>query len=426
MSYLTAGEPSLKLLKTTGHENEQAEYQKLIGQTNSTEDEIPSFWHKNIPDNLEKSHCQMMGQQAAEHILNKVPDDEELEEIFHYFSFKNSQIIKYDENRFKKIIKDVNFFLISEKTVKLFVSYNRYFNFGLFREYIKLLCKLFIYLSRIVRYSTNEGLLLDDNNYMKFVEEFLDDISSFKFIKYNNITQFYLQYFCVIIQICFDPYQTNSYNPFQMVCSSDFISFFNIEEETGKDNIFSYESFLDIYNQFYKLSKEGLITKSKLKNYQNHKLTDAFIERVFEVSSKYGDEKGIDFFGFLMFHLNFDLLIKHPNSGVYLFRLFDIDGDGVVSPFDLSFFFKDCMRESRINQVIDFDNFVKEMFDRLNANLSGFTIEQFCKSPERIYVTYLLADYSNFVKGFIEEEEDDDHQDDDSFDSDYDDYDDYE
>jgi Ca2+-binding EF-hand superfamily protein len=73
------------------------------------------------------------------------------------------------------------------------------------------------------------------------------------------------------------------------------------------------------------------------------------------------------------------IVLKHPVSLAFFFRLMDVDGDGALSRTDLHFFYRELAPAYNNFLCADdamplFDDFCDQFFDMVGPNLKGGSV----------------------------------------------------
>jgi serine/threonine-protein phosphatase 2A regulatory subunit B'' len=126
----------------------------------------------------------------------------------------------------------------------------------------------------------------------------------------------------------------------------------HVDEETDINRVveyFSYEHFYVLYCKFFELDvdKDSKLTRADLVRYGEHSLSDAIVDRIFQVGTKvFSDgqvggfeESGMSYPDFIFFMLS----EEDKSSEValrYWFSCCDLDGDGALSPEEMRHFYK--------------------------------------------------------------------------------------
>ncbi|EAY10254.1 EF hand family protein [Trichomonas vaginalis G3] len=176
--------------------------------------------------------------------------------------------------------------------------------------------------------------------------------------------------------------------------SNTFSAFVNMDI-IPTPGIFSIKSTTSIYNTYVNQNsnEEGLIGKQNLKEIFDFKFSDAFLDRLFEILPTF--EGKLDFCAFL----NFVIPLKNMQSkqGIgFFFKLVDIDGDGYVSNYDISYFYKSLVDETGFTEI-NFDRFCSEILDTISAGGKGVTINHLMKMGASTFFLKLID-----IKTFME------------------------
>lgn len=126
-----------------------------------------------------------------------------------------------------------------------------------------------------------------------------------------------------------------------------------LEEEDDINQImafFSYEHFYVIYCKFWELDRDHdlLINQADLARHSDHALSTRIIERIFsgcvtrvENSKNTGiEEVKMSYTDFVWFLLSEEDK-RSPTAIEYWFRCMDLDGDGVLSMYELEYFYEE-------------------------------------------------------------------------------------
>jgi serine/threonine-protein phosphatase 2A regulatory subunit B'' len=125
---------------------------------------------------------------------------------------------------------------------------------------------------------------------------------------------------------------------------------------------YSYENFYVVYCKFWELDTDHdmIISREDMRQHSNGAITDAIIDRVFsgavmrtppELRTTKGKgpcrdqpTETIGFEDFVCFLLAEEDK-KHPTSQEYWFRILDMDGDGVISLYEMEYFYREIERK---------------------------------------------------------------------------------
>jgi len=135
-----------------------------------------------------------------------------------------------------------------------------------------------------------------------------------------------------------------------------------------------------------------LIDKTDLRGHADHALSGRIIERIFSgtvlrgwdmTSSVRAPSDKMTYSDFVWFLLSEEDK-KTATAIEYWFRCLDLDGDGVLSPFELQYFC--CEQETRIEAIgiepLDFANVYCQVVDMLQCPSTGIRLKDFKKNPQ--------------------------------------------
>uniref|UniRef100_A0A1I8NZS2 EF-hand domain-containing protein n=1 Tax=Stomoxys calcitrans TaxID=35570 RepID=A0A1I8NZS2_STOCA len=151
-----------------------------------------------------------------------------------------------------------------------------------------------------------------------------------------------------------------------------------LEEEDDINQImafFSYEHFYVIYCKFWELDKDHdlLINQDDLARHSDHALSTRIVERIFsgcvtrsDNKKTPEDEPKMSYTDFVWFLLSEEDK-RTPTAIEYWFRCMDIDGDGVLSMYELEYFYEEQQQrmESIGIESLPFEDCLCQMLDMI-------------------------------------------------------------
>ncbi|CAF3365311.1 unnamed protein product [Rotaria sp. Silwood1] len=154
---------------------------------------------------------------------------------------------------------------------------------------------------------------------------------------------------------------------------SNFLSTLDrIEEEEDINRIhdyFSYEHFYVIYCKFWELDSDHdlLISRDDLAKHNNGAISNKMIDRIFSgaISNSQNMREGkMSYYEFVWFLISEEDK-RSPTSIEYWFRCMDLDGDGVLSMFELDYFYQEQVHKMEIYGIeyMPFEDCICQMLD---------------------------------------------------------------
>ncbi|KFB53384.1 hypothetical protein ZHAS_00021697 [Anopheles sinensis] len=163
-----------------------------------------------------------------------------------------------------------------------------------------------------------------------------------------------------------------------------------LEEEEDINQImayFSYEHFYVIYCKFWELDRDHdlYIDQQDLARHNDHALSSRMIERIFSGCVTRSPRRGnnnpmiqgpngpkmsyTDFVWFLLAEED----KSHPTAIEYWFRCMDVDGDGVLSMYELEYFYEEQQHrmESLGIETLPFEDCLCQMLDMIKCSTPG-------------------------------------------------------
>uniref|UniRef100_A0A0X3P8T3 EF-hand domain-containing protein n=2 Tax=Schistocephalus solidus TaxID=70667 RepID=A0A0X3P8T3_SCHSO len=108
---------------------------------------------------------------------------------------------------------------------------------------------------------------------------------------------------------------------------------------------FSYEHFYVIYCKFWEIDTDHdlIITKADLLRHNNYAISERMIDRIFSGAVTRGDsfKEGTMTYSEFVWFLLAEEDKRHPRSIEYWFRCMDLDGDGLLSLYELEYFYSE-------------------------------------------------------------------------------------
>jgi len=162
-------------------------------------------------------------------------------------------------------------------------------------------------------------------------------------------------------------------------------------------DFFSYEHFYVIYCKFWELDKDHdlFIDREDLSRHNEHALSTRMIERIFSgavtrgSAQKEGRMSYTEFVWFLLAEED-----KRHNTAIeYWFRCMDLDGDGVISMYELEYFYEEQLQrmEQLGIETLPFDDCLCQMLDMIRpSNTNRITLQDLkrCKMTPVFFDTF--------------------------------------
>ncbi|KAG0175252.1 Serine/threonine-protein phosphatase 2A regulatory subunit B'' subunit alpha [Apophysomyces sp. BC1015] len=180
-----------------------------------------------------------------------------------------------------------------------------------------------------------------------------------------------------------------------------------VDLNTTQD-FFSYKHFYVFYCKFWTLdtNHDLSLSEADLAQYNQGSLSARIIERVMEhgripAFSKHNEKNSsISYLDYIWFLLS-EVDKSTPMAIEYWFRCMDLDGDGVLSSYELSAFWQDQERRQlsyglTYEECIRFDDIMRQLNDLVQPRIPGlFRLQDLKRQPfvaERFFDTFLSFD----------------------------------
>jgi len=200
---------------------------------------------------------------------------------------------------------------------------------------------------------------------------------------------------------------------------SDLLKVCHLVDEEKDINVinryFSYEHFYVLYCKFWELDcdHDFSLSKDDLMRHGGHALTRVIVDRVFTVlatinvheQDKKDNDKDKNLIGyeeFIFFFLSEEDK-TNPTSLRFWFRCIDIDGDGVIRPWELRYFYDHQLvrMQSYSHEVVPFADIMCQMHDCLVPNTEGAIVLSDFLHPHRIKISGMLFNVLFNLNKFI-------------------------
>ncbi|CAF1172308.1 unnamed protein product [Adineta steineri] len=213
-------------------------------------------------------------------------------------------------------------------------------------------------------------LTLDDWDYL--VQDIIDTHPGLKFLR--EAKEFHSRYIKTVVARVY--YNCNRSWTMKLTVQelrrSNFLQTFDrLEQEDDINRIhdyFSYEHFYVIYCKFWELDADHdlYISRDDLAKHCNGAISNKMIDRIFSgaVSSSNMKEGKMSYSEFVWFLISEEDK-RSPTSIEYWFRCMDIDGDGILSMFELDYFYQEQVHKMEIYGIeyMPFEDCICQMLD---------------------------------------------------------------
>ncbi|KAK1169678.1 serine/threonine-protein phosphatase 2A regulatory subunit B'' subunit beta-like isoform X1 [Acipenser oxyrinchus oxyrinchus] len=223
---------------------------------------------------------------------------------------------------------------------------------------------------------------LEQEDLIPFLQDVVNTHAGLTFLR--EASDFHSRYITTVIQRIF--YNVNRSWTGKMTCSdlrkSSFLQNVALLEEEEDVNqlteYFSYEHFYVIYCKFWELDADHdlYIDQKDLARHNDHALSHKMIERIFSGAVTRGrkaqKERKMSYADFVWFLISEE--DKKTNTSIeYWFRCLDLDGDGVLSMYELEYFYEEqCQKlENMAIEPLPFEDCLCQMLDLVKPECEG-------------------------------------------------------
>ncbi|XP_047466892.1 serine/threonine-protein phosphatase 2A regulatory subunit B'' subunit alpha-like [Mugil cephalus] len=223
---------------------------------------------------------------------------------------------------------------------------------------------------------------LEQEDFIPLLQDIVDTHPGLTFLK--DAPEFHSRYITTVIQRVFyvvNRSWTGRITMMELRRSNFLQTLALLEEEDDINQItdyFSYEHFYVIYCKFWELDTDHdlYIDPKDLARYNDHASSNRIIERLFSGAVTRGNavqrEGRMSYAEFVWFLISEEDK-KNPTSIEYWFRCMDVDGDGVLSMFELEYFYEEqCERMERMGiEPLPFQDLLCQMLDLVKPENPG-------------------------------------------------------
>uniref|UniRef100_A0AAQ5X1N8 EF-hand domain-containing protein n=1 Tax=Amphiprion ocellaris TaxID=80972 RepID=A0AAQ5X1N8_AMPOC len=223
---------------------------------------------------------------------------------------------------------------------------------------------------------------LEQEDFIPLLQDIVDTHPGLTFLK--DAPEFHSRYITTVIQRIFyvvNRSWTGRITMMELRRSNFLQTLALLEEEDDINQItdyFSYEHFYVIYCKFWELDTDHdlYIDPKDLARYNDHASSNRIIERLFSGAVTRGNavqrEGRMSYAEFVWFLISEEDK-KNPTSIEYWYRCMDVDGDGILSMFELEYFYEEqCERMERMGiEPLPFQDLLCQMLDLVKPESSG-------------------------------------------------------
>lgn len=366
----------------------------ILGNFANDTSGIPRFGKKanKLSDDARRALAMSTRDHLTDLVKKKIPTDVQASEILRFISDQQTGLIKFNKNKFKEVKEKFKDFaqLFSDKILRSFIICRKYFDIEKFAKYLKYIKLLNQELVNILVYSSAGNEYVSAQNFEDYVNAKLQTFPETSRILRDNDDErnLYISFIVEKIFATLDKLNRNRLLASDIIASPDFQSFLELDKPQSP---LSFNAYRKYFSDFNKLSNsDGLIPPSNFKYACDKKFSQPFLTRLFEYSITY--EGCLDFAGFL--HIANTIDRPDEFSQMY-FHIIDVDGDGIIGPSDVLFFYQGETEEvGRCG--VSFDTILQEVLDQMSSHQVGITYDEFEASGNIQWLVTILGEIDEF------------------------------
>ncbi|XP_018425870.1 PREDICTED: serine/threonine-protein phosphatase 2A regulatory subunit B'' subunit beta-like isoform X1 [Nanorana parkeri] len=246
---------------------------------------------------------------------------------------------------------------------------------------------------------------LEQEDFILFLQDVVNTHPHLTFLR--EASEFHSRYITTVVQRIF--YNVNRSWSGRITCGElgksnllQHVALLEEEDINQSTDYFSYEHFYVIYCKFWELDTDHdlYIDEQDLSKHNDHAISSRIIERIFSGAVTRGrkapKEGKISYADFVWFLLSEE--DKRTRTSIeYWFRCMDLDGDGVLSMYELEYFYEEqCQKmESMAIEPLSFEDCLCQMLDLVKPHCDGkITLHDLkkCKQANLFLDTFLNLD----------------------------------
>uniref|UniRef100_A0A9J7X0D2 Protein phosphatase 2, regulatory subunit B'', beta n=1 Tax=Cyprinus carpio carpio TaxID=630221 RepID=A0A9J7X0D2_CYPCA len=258
---------------------------------------------------------------------------------------------------------------------------------------------------------------LEQEDFIPFLQDVVDSHTGLAFLK--EASDFHSRYITTVVQRIF--YNVNRSWTGKITCSelrrSSFLQNVALLEEEEEINqlteFFSYEHFYVIYCKFWELDTDHdlYIDQRDLMRHNDQAVSHRIIERIFSGAVtryhlsffKVHKECRLSYADFVWFLISEEDK-KTETSIEYWFRCMDLDGDGVLSMYELQYFYQEqCQKlEAMAVEPLPFEDCLCQMLDMVKPEIPGMIT---LRDLKRCKLSHIFFDTFFNIEKYLDHEQ---------------------
>ena len=401
--YLTPESTATKL-KSLGFSKEADYFNSLVlSKEMNPSQQIPTFYnfHENCQNSFAKLFKKASKLRYKRMISNLILEEEDFINLESALGLPTRKIVPFSSINWKEVDSLISFcdgFYLNENLLSNFKKGSA-FNSLDYINFLKYLSFIFETYERIDDLDLNS--VVSESDISNFINVIIHDIPSLKNL--GNYIDYYTTYATAVMMFFLTSFEGSKVFTRRFLSSRILLQLINLRFENNPDNLkrnpFRKDASSLAYNTFVRLDSEqsGYLLPTDVKEFNRFSFTDAFLSRLFNnvLTTELNDGR-LDYTLFLSFYLATTFL-KSPRSVDLFFQVADIDGDGLISNFDILYFYKAMKKECKINNH-SYETFLSELLDNTKGKPEGITKEQIYKTRSSDPFFLLLFDKNTFKK----------------------------
>ncbi|XP_051778997.1 serine/threonine-protein phosphatase 2A regulatory subunit B'' subunit alpha [Erpetoichthys calabaricus] len=254
---------------------------------------------------------------------------------------------------------------------------------------------------------------LEQEDFIPLLQDIVDTHPGLTFLK--DAPEFHSRYITTVIQRIFYTVNRSWSGRISMteLRRSNFLQTLALLEEEDDINqitdYFSYEHFYVIYCKFWELDTDHdlFIDQKDLARYNDHALSNRIIERIFSGAVTRGNsaqKEGRMSYADFVWYLISEEDKKNATSAEYWFRCMDLDGDGVLSMYELEYFYEEqCERMEGMGiEPLQFHDLLCQMLDLVKPECKG---KIFLRDLKRCRMAHIFYDTFFNLEKYLDHEQ---------------------
>jgi Ca2+-binding EF-hand superfamily protein len=408
----------LEILEDLGHNEVSAEF-KDLSKNSSVSSTVPWFY-SNSPSSLSSIINSWATERSAAALSEDYPNDEYIASLQRAFSQLTSNRSRFPSLGLSAPVKSLRYteylqlrqqspekmqsILTSKLYVELCTGSLTTCPFDSLIQYLQTLADCVVHYTALLKFDQSHSGVISESDFVAYVRDFSAKLSFVPPDHFDDYVLFVTERILVVV----DPLRAKRISIRALMNETIMISWVTMRSASDVTRQPLGPEIFDMLRHAFEgldSDKDGYVTAEDLTHMSDCRLLLVFCTRACEVIA--GDTK-LNFGQFLRFRFVWDSA-GYAWANTILFDILDIDSNGLITIFEMHYFYKQMM--AKFNERFPDDQrkppleaFMSEAFDICQSTDDGITKDNFVKSRGSESVLKHMLDLRSFVKSELNED----------------------